>query len=157
MKLLVTTPLAVVVDAQNVRYVRAEDQTGAFGILQGHADFLSVLTVSVITWQDNDDVEHHVVVRGGLLTVREGNQVEVATRQAEVDDSLAELGRTILQRFKADEAAQQSRRIEATKMHLAAIRQLQRYLETHRHSASPFSGIPQSTAAGAVDDSAQAS
>ncbi len=151
MKLLVTTPLAVVVDAQNVRYVRAEDSTGAFGILQGHADFLSVLGVSVITWQDNDNVEHHVVVRGGLLTVREGNHIEVATRQAEVDDSLAELGRTILQRFQADEAAQQSQRIRATKMHLAAIRQLQRYLETHRHSGSPFSGIPQSMTMDAVN------
>ena len=36
MNLIVTTPLAVVVDAGDVTHVRAEDETGAFGVLGGH-------------------------------------------------------------------------------------------------------------------------
>ena len=69
MRLLVTTPMAVIVDADSVRHVRAEDETGAFGILPGHADFITALAVSVITWRNGTDEEHHVAVRGGVLTV----------------------------------------------------------------------------------------
>ena len=43
MKLLVTTPLAVIVDVEDVRHIRADDETGAFGILPGHANFITVL------------------------------------------------------------------------------------------------------------------
>ncbi len=54
MKLIVTTPSAVVVEADSVHHVRAEDETGAFGILPDHADFLTVLAISVITWERSD-------------------------------------------------------------------------------------------------------
>jgi F0F1-type ATP synthase epsilon subunit len=47
MRLTVSTPLAVVVDADDVAHLRAEDETGAFGIMPDHADFLTVLTISV--------------------------------------------------------------------------------------------------------------
>ena len=40
MRLLITTPTAVVIDEQDVVAVRAEDESGSFGILNGHADFL---------------------------------------------------------------------------------------------------------------------
>ena len=33
MKLVITTPLSVIVEADGVRGIRAEDETGAFGIL----------------------------------------------------------------------------------------------------------------------------
>ena len=86
MRLLVTTPVSVVIDADDVAHVRAEDETGAFGVLPGHADFITVLAISVITWRDQAGVEHHVAVRGGVLTVRDGDLVEVATREAVGDD-----------------------------------------------------------------------
>ena len=53
MRLTVTTPLAIVVEADDVAHLRAEDETGAFGILPGHADFLTALAVSVVTWRDS--------------------------------------------------------------------------------------------------------
>jgi len=37
MKLTIATPISLVVDADSVVYLRAEDETGAFGILPGHA------------------------------------------------------------------------------------------------------------------------
>ena len=49
MRLIVTTPLAVIADASDITHLRAEDETGAFGILPGHADFLTALSVSVAT------------------------------------------------------------------------------------------------------------
>jgi F-type H+-transporting ATPase subunit epsilon len=132
MRLLVTTPVSVVVDASDVRHVRAEDETGAFGILSGHADFITVLAVSVITWRNHVDEEHHVAVRGGVLTIRDGNLVEVATREAVGEDTLRRLGRAVLVRFRDEMHAEEQSRISATRLHLAAIRQLQRYLESGR-------------------------
>ena len=55
MRLLITTPTAVVIDDPNVVAVRAEDESGSFGILNGHADFLTALTVSVVSWHCTDD------------------------------------------------------------------------------------------------------
>lgn len=146
MRLMVTTPAAVIVDANTVRHVRAEDETGAFGILPGHADFITALALSVITWRNSADEEHHVAVRGGVLTVRDGNLVEVATREAVGEDTLRRLGRAVLERFREEAAAEEESRVSATRLHLAAIRQLQRYLEAGRQpiprAAPPTPDIP---------------
>jgi F-type H+-transporting ATPase subunit epsilon len=132
MRLLVTTPVSVIVDAEDARHVRAEDETGAFGILPGHADFLTALTISVITWRDGAGTEHHVAVRGGVLTVRDGELVEVASREAVGEDTLKQLGRAVLERFREESEAETESRVSATRLHLAAMRQLQRYLESGR-------------------------
>jgi len=132
MRLLVTTPMSVVVDAPDVRHVRADDETGAFGILPGHSDFLTVLGVSVITWRNHSDEEHHVAVRGGVLTVQEGDLVQVATRDAVGEDTLRKLGRAVLQRFRDEARAEAESRVSATRLQLAVIRQLERYLQSGR-------------------------
>lgn len=134
MRLLVTTPLSVVLDAEEVRHVRAEDETGAFGILPGHADFITVLAVSVITWRNHSGQEHHVAVRGGVLTVSGGELVEVATREAVGEDTLRRLGRAVLEELRDAMQAEEESRVSATRLHLAAIRQLHRYLESGRGS-----------------------
>lgn len=132
MRLVVTTPTAVVVDAADVRSLRAEDESGAFGILPGHADFLTVLAVSVISWQDDQGAPHHVAVRGGVLTVRDGREVSVATREAVGEDTLERLGEAVLDRFRAEAAAESESRTSTTRLHLATLRQLSRYLESNR-------------------------
>ena len=88
MKLTVTTPLAIIAEANNVAHVRAEDDTGAFGILPGHADFLTALAISVVSWRDQDGAEHHIAVRGGMLEVNDGEAITIATREAVADDDL---------------------------------------------------------------------
>jgi len=132
MRLLVTTPMSVIVDADRVAHVRAEDETGAFGILPGHAEFVTVLTVSVISWLDQDGNEHHIAVRGGVLTVRGGSLVEVATRSAVGEDTLRALGDAVLARFRAEARAETESRVSSARLHLAAMRQMQRYLEAGR-------------------------
>ena len=132
MRLLITTPLAVVVDAGDIVSVRAEDSSGVFGILPGHTDFLTVLTVSVLSWRDRSDSEHHVAVRGGVLTVRQGQVVEVATREAVGEDTLRALGDKVLERLRAEADAESESHLAATRLEFAAIRQLQRFLEAGR-------------------------
>lgn len=132
MRLIVTTPMSVVLDEDQVSYVRAEDETGAFGILSGHADFLTVLSISVIAFRKRGEQERYVAVRGGVLTVRNGERVEVATRQAVGEDTLRQLGRAVLDQFRDEARVEGKSREAATRLHLAAIRQIQRYLDTGR-------------------------
>lgn len=147
MRLLVTTPVAVVVDADSVLHVRAEDETGAFGIMPGHADFITVLAISVIAWRNHAGDLHHVAVRGGVLTVRGGDMVEVATADAVGEDTLGRLGQAVLARFRDEAKAEEESRISAARLHLATIRQLQRYLESGRQPMPQ--GAPQSVATAA--------
>ncbi|MEJ1995889.1 MAG: F0F1 ATP synthase subunit epsilon [Limibacillus sp.] len=128
MKLVIATPMEIVVEAPEVRYVRAEDATGAFGILPGHADFITTLEVSVISWRNGQDEEHHAAVQGGTLVVRDGSLVEVATRQAVREDALGELGPAILQRLREERLSEESSRSSANRLHLAVVRELMRYV-----------------------------
>jgi F-type H+-transporting ATPase subunit epsilon len=44
LRLSISTPASILVDAAEIASLRAEDESGSFGILAGHADFLTVLT-----------------------------------------------------------------------------------------------------------------
>lgn len=129
MRLTITTPLARVVDVSDVSYVRAEDETGAFGILPGHADFLTTLAVSVVMWR-KDGNEHHVAVRGGVLTVQGGDTVSIVTRQAASEDTLERLGEAVLAGMRKDQVQEEASRLSGTRLELAAMRQIERYLAT---------------------------
>ncbi|MEJ0047670.1 MAG: hypothetical protein WDN04_17260 [Rhodospirillales bacterium] len=59
MRLRITTPLALAVDEPDVRAVRAEDASGGFGILPHHADFLTRLAMSVLSWERADGTRHY--------------------------------------------------------------------------------------------------
>jgi F-type H+-transporting ATPase subunit epsilon len=128
MKLTVTTPLAIVVDAADVTHLRAEDETGAFGILTGHADFLTALAVSVVSWRNGQGAEHHVAVHGGMLEVRGGGTIAIATREAVPGDDLHRLESEVLVRFRRQLAEEQAARQDAQRLYLAAIRQISHFL-----------------------------
>ena len=83
-----------------VTAVRAEDLSGGFGILPGHADFLTVLAISVVSWSTAGDRRRHCAVRGGVLTVAAGQDVTVATREAILGDDLATLHETVLKTLR---------------------------------------------------------
>jgi F-type H+-transporting ATPase subunit epsilon len=127
-KLVVTTPTAVALDVETVRYVRAEDQSGAFGIQPGHADFLTTLVICVVRWRDGGGHEHYVAVRGGVLRVRGGRLVEIATRQAVVNDTLGHLFSEVLVAMRNNLEMERSARSGALRLEHAAIRQIYRYL-----------------------------
>jgi F-type H+-transporting ATPase subunit epsilon len=137
MKLTVSTPLAIVTEADDVAHLRAEDETGAFGILPGHADFLTALAVSVVSWRDRHGAEHHLAVRGGMLEVSGGNAITVATREAVADDDLHRLQAEVLATFKRRTEEEVMARTDAQRLYLAAMRQIYRFLKSDRAAAVP--------------------
>lgn len=140
MRLQIVTPLQVAVDAEGVASVRAEDPSGAFGILPGHADFVTGLAVSVLTWRDDTGAEHRIAVRGGVLRVENGDFVQVATRQAVGGDTLETLGAAVLERLREDERLDSEARTSVARLHIGLIRQLERYLEAGRGFAPQARG-----------------
>jgi F-type H+-transporting ATPase subunit epsilon len=136
--LTVTTPAQILVASDNVVAVRAEDQSGSFGILPGHADLLTVLVPSVLRWRTADGAARFCAVRGGVFTISSGRDVAVACREGVVGDSLEDLEakvRTVrAQELEADRKA----RVEQVRLHALAVRQLVRYLRPNPAPAAPI-------------------
>jgi F-type H+-transporting ATPase subunit epsilon len=126
--LTITTPSTVLVDSAHVRSVRAEDESGGFGILPGHADLLTVLPASVVRWRGGDDVGHYCALRGGVLTVTQGHHVAIACRQGAVGDDLAKLEADVRAMRAAETDADRRARVEQMRLHARAVRQLMLYL-----------------------------
>jgi len=100
MKLRITIPTAVVAELDDVVHLHAEDASGAFGILRRHADFLTVLETSVVSWRRAGGAEGHCAVRGG-------EQIAIATREAVLGDDLVRLEAEVLETFRHKTAEEQ--------------------------------------------------
>jgi F-type H+-transporting ATPase subunit epsilon len=124
MRLLITDPTAIVVDHADVTSLRAEDESGSFGILNGHADLLTALPISVVAWRHADGKLEYCAIRRGVLTVRGGNQIAIATREAQRGDDLDALQASVLTRFRSDAEAERAGRAAATRLHTEAIRRI---------------------------------
>jgi F-type H+-transporting ATPase subunit epsilon len=124
MRLLITDPATLVADHADVISLRAEDESGSFGILEGHADLLTVLTISVIAWRHANGKTGYCAVRRGVLSVKGGHEVSLATREAQLGDDLDDLESSVLRRFRAEVEAERSGRTAATRLHTQAIRRI---------------------------------
>jgi len=140
MRLLITTPATVVVDDSAVAAVRAEDESGSFGILAGHTDFLTALTVSVVAWRRDDGAQRYCAVRYGVFSVSSGNQVSIATREAVVGDDLGHLENVVLAGFRDSIEAERTARTRSLQLEMNAIRQIIRYLRPEHPGT--FGGRP---------------
>ena len=134
MKLMIFAPLEILAEVDGVAHVRAEDATGAFGILPGHADFLTVLSTSVLTWRDEAGREHHAAVRGGVFETRGGRTISIATREAVLGDDLKRLESEILSRFRREAEQERTARADAERLYLTALQRIIRYLRPERRS-----------------------
>ena len=132
MRLLITDPTAVVINDPDVVSVRAEDESGSFGILDGHADFLTALTVSIVSWRRADAARRFCAVRRGVLSVSRGTLVAIATRQALLSDDLDHLERVVLAEFHNSVEAERIARTASLQLQMKAIRQIVRYLRPER-------------------------
>lgn len=124
MRLLITDPTAVVVDCDDIESLRAEDESGGFGILTGHADLLTVLTVSVVSWRHVDGRQGFCAVRRGVLSVQDGREIAIATREAQRGDDAAALEASVLARFRADAEAERAGRVAAMRLQTQAVRRI---------------------------------
>ena len=127
MRLRIVTPLSVVVDT-DIDALRAEDASGSFGILPGHAPFLTALTISIVSWRSGDK-QRFCALRGGVLTVM-GGAVAIATREAVAGDDLTTLDRDVLARFQSDAEEERVDRVETVQLQLNAIRRMVSRLQT---------------------------
>ncbi|MFM0649609.1 F0F1 ATP synthase subunit epsilon [Paraburkholderia bryophila] len=132
LRLTISTPASVLVDAEAVVALRAEDESGSFGILPGHADFLTVLTPSVLRWHGAENVQRFCAVEEGVLRVSEGRSVTIACRNGVLGDSLAALEARIETVRVGQLDTARKARVEQTRLHAQAVRQLLHYLRPVR-------------------------
>jgi F-type H+-transporting ATPase subunit epsilon len=144
LRLTIATPASVLVDADGVRSLRAEDQSGAFGVLPGHADLLTVLPPSVVRWTSVGEPTRYCALSGGVLTVSGGNRVAIACRRGTVGDDLAGLEADVAAPRSAELDADRRAKVEQLRLHARALRQLMRYLRAGERPPGdgdiPFSG-----------------
>lgn len=122
MNLRITSPLEIVVDEATLG-LRASDSSGSFGILPNHADFLTRLALSVVSWKTRENVERYCAVRGGVLIVKDGD-VAIATREAIAGDNLDVLDRDVLARFRSDLEEERAEHVETTRLELNVMRRM---------------------------------
>ena len=77
-----------------------------------------------MAWRHAEGRRGFCAVRRGVLTVRGGREVAVATRQAIPGDDLDELEGVVLARFHAELETERSVRVETLRLHMQAIRQI---------------------------------
>ena len=126
--LTIATPASVLVDASDVRSLRAEDESGAFGVLPGHADLLTVLPPSVVRWTREGEGTRYCALSGGMLTVSGGNRVAIACRRGVFGEDLAALQAQIAAARAAEIDAGRRAKVEQMRLHARALRQLMRFL-----------------------------
>ena len=115
----------VLVDAQGVSSVRAQDATGSFGLWPGHEDLLAVLSVGLLSWRDAQDAWHWCAVRSGVLTLQRGCELQIASREAVLGDDPAQLERTVLEQLRQRQQTEDHARRESHQIEVQLLRQLQ--------------------------------
>jgi F-type H+-transporting ATPase subunit epsilon len=124
-RLILASPGGVAADVEGVHAVRGEDATGHFGILPGHAAFVTVLGVSVLSWR-TDAGERFAAVRGGVLAVEDGDVVRVGSPEAVVADGLEALQAEVMARMERDAQAERQARQVVERIERQALAELAR-------------------------------
>jgi F-type H+-transporting ATPase subunit epsilon len=135
LRLTITTPMTVLLDLPEVRSVRAEDQSGGFGILPGHVDFLTTLPASVLRWRGADGKLHFCALRAGVLTVSGGDHVAVACREGVLGDDLPALQARVSEHRRETRDTDRRARVDQMRVHASAVRQIMYYLNAGKPDA----------------------
>lgn len=121
MRLRILCPLRTVLDRSDILSITARDESGSFGIRQGHAPFLTALPPSVLTLVAGRGETHYAAVAGGMLRVDAGG-VLITSPDAAIGDQLAPLAarvaaETAAQRHRQAEGQAQERKLQAALVH----------------------------------------
>jgi len=81
----------------HVDALRAEDDSGSFGVLTGHEDLMTVLKPSVIIYRLGDR-EGYAAIDGGIMRIA-GGEVSIASRELVEGDDPAELKDMVMGEF----------------------------------------------------------
>jgi F-type H+-transporting ATPase subunit epsilon len=91
-KLNIVTPAKIM--EKDITYIRLKDETGFFGILKGHTNFLTVLVPSLCYYTDVNGKEVFLAVDEGVLSVREGT-VTITSKEVFESDNAEKLAEII--------------------------------------------------------------
>lgn len=81
---------AVRVYERNVRYLRLADETGNFGIMRGHSDFITAVVPSLGYYTGIDGAEVFLATNGGIFSMR-GGIATLSAREVFESDSAEKL------------------------------------------------------------------
>ena len=121
MKLTVLLPHRVLLE-QTVDRVQAKGEDGFFGLLEHHADFVSVLAPGILTYAGAGG-EAHAALDAGVL-VKNGPEVLVSARDGVTDRPLGELRRAVEEQFARREEAEERAQQALAKMEAGFVRRL---------------------------------
>ncbi|MBA3053445.1 MAG: F0F1 ATP synthase subunit epsilon [Sphingomonadales bacterium] len=124
MQLRIATPTQVLVDLGEVNSLRAADASGSFGLLPGHANFLTVVPPSVVQWHLSNGTLRYCAVRSGVLAMTGGDQISIACRQGVLGGALDALDSDVRSAREAESEADRRARVEQIRLHARAVRQL---------------------------------
>ncbi len=90
-KLEIVTPAAMF--SRDITHIRLRDESGFFGIMKGHEDFLTVLLPSLCYYRNSTGKEVYLAVDAGVFSVRNGVAILTSREVFESADpqKLAEL------------------------------------------------------------------
>lgn len=140
--LVLTTPQQVLADVPDVAALRAEDSSGSFGILPGHADFVTALDAAVVRWRCADGSVRYAAVHGGVLVTESGCDVRIACREGALGDDLATLQAQVRAAREAQADADRRERVEQARLHTQVVRELLRYLRPQSGGMKELAGVP---------------
>jgi len=100
----IITPQAVEI-VENISFFRAEDQSGSFGILARHIEFLTTLEPSIAI-AVIDDKEYYYAFNGGILSFK-NNALTITAKEFVQSDKISELLEMIKLSFQEQEAKEQ--------------------------------------------------
>jgi len=121
MTLFVLLPEKVLL-RRRVKKIIAEGQSGSFGLLPRHVDFVEVLVPGILAFvPTGESDEVFVAVDDGLL-VKCGREVRVSVRNAVIGPELGELEQTVRDRFEQIDAREQTMRTALAKLESEVIR-----------------------------------
>jgi F-type H+-transporting ATPase subunit epsilon len=91
----------------------------------------------VLSWRAGDDVWHHCAVRRGVLTMRRGCELAIATREAVPGDDLQQLAAALHGRLAEHQQAEDEARREQRQLTVRAMRELLRPLRAATTGPGP--------------------
>jgi F-type H+-transporting ATPase subunit epsilon len=103
----IVTPTGIF--TRDVRHVRLRDGSGFFGVMKGHADFLTVLVPSLCYYLDMDGREVYLAVDEGIFTVRNGTAT-LASREVFESEDAEKLSEIIENAFRKRRKSEESLR-----------------------------------------------
>ncbi|SFM75389.1 F0F1 ATP synthase subunit epsilon [Marinobacter zhejiangensis] len=101
----------------------AEDTTGSFGLLPGHARFMTCLTMGLARFRTEDQLWHYLALPGAVLYFN-NNELVLSTRHYLRDDDYTRVNSALKDQLLAEENALQAMKESLHRMEEETLKRL---------------------------------